>query len=771
MAGINRFRRVLYQPNTQYYPKYQEQNFIPDLSGLEGILNNLQQQYDASRNYQLPNYLRNSQTDTQAFHDYKNNLENMRQSAIDAFVNKDFNTGQSKLREFADYITNSKRPGGDYYELEKGVTDYNAALKRIQDTYLDQKSNLYNPYIFKYAKDKLDNGIDPFKDPTTGQYRASINGPTLNRYIPQEEVVKQYNEILDNIKADQVVYGNKVPKSLEGVSFKSLLERGETEFIDPRKVMRILANATTPEIQGSYNLLGEAMGIGPQGQFVDPKSGGFSNTMLGKLLTSLTDSKVYRKTTDKSLLVSDSYGEQRKLKALDTLYTASEGTLTAGPDFSMDKMTTQIEGLDSELNKLESRLKSTNNPLSAQELIHLDELKSRKNILEVTKNSYIQSFLDTEEGQKKLETHIKNPKVARFAPIDWLINTNKVTPEELQRYVTDPNSIPSSLMSLEIPALATGSKMVGYKSASNKTTLIEAIKSYREQFDSQAINKYAKNNKIALSANVIQGFNISGNNESNVAGTANKLLSDMVINKGGAFSVPSEGTTIDKLMEDNDITTKKYNISVGILDRRIGGENAYYFKATPKEEYSKTAKNFETYIFPKYDLGLESQIGEGLMQDALGKNKMGNYNTKPPLDLDESSMDWAGNSWKVYEAGRSKYAESQLGSTFKEFSNLEDQGILIPNQDYELYLPGMNPTTNTPLKFRKESAIQTDGSGRRYAGNKFSVLIPEVDNAGNKINIKVSANSISDLMVKLLQDSSNPEVVQEQSSTNIFNNQ
>ena len=245
----------------------------------------------------------------------------------------------------------------------------------------------------------------------------------------------------------------------------------------------------------------------------------------------------------------------------------------------------------------------------------------------------------------------------------------------------------------------------------------------------------------------------------------------MVINKGGAFSVPSEGTTIDKLMEDNDITTKKYNISVGILDRRIGGENAYYFKATPKEEYSKTAKNFETYIFPKYDLGLESQIGEGLMQDALGKNKMGNYNTKPPLDLDESSMDWAGNSWKVYEAGRSKYAESQLGSTFKEFSNLEDQGILIPNQDYELYLPGMNPTTNTPLKFRKESAIQTDGSGRRYAGNKFSVLIPEVDNAGNKINIKVSANSISDLMVKLLQDSSNPEVVQEQSSTNIFNNQ
>ena len=41
----------------------------------------------------------------------------------------------------------------------------------------------------------------------------------------------------------------------------------------------------------------------------------------------------------------------------------------------------------------------------------------------------------------------------------------------------------------------------------------------------------------------------------------------------------------------------------------------------------------------------------------------------------------------------------------------------------------------------------------------------------NKINIKVSANSISDLMVKLLQDSSNPEVVQEQSSTNIFNNQ
>lgn len=301
---INRFRRIFAEPNTEYLPQVQE-DFMPDLSGLEAVMNNLQAQLDATSQYDLPKYLRNSPTDVAAFNQYKANVEGYRDNAMESFKKGDIASGQSALRGFSDYMRKSKMPEGDFFELERGVQEYNASLKELKDTFLDQKSDLYNPYIFQHAKNKLDENIDPFRD-EFGNSRVGISAPVLDRYIPDAEVTKQLNEVLDNIESNQIIRGNRVPVRLQGLSFKQLLERGETEYIDFNKVASVLSNTVSPEIIKSYNLLGNAMGLGAnQGNFVSEDGKGFNpNTMLGRKLQGLAESKVFTKQKDDAKVIT-----------------------------------------------------------------------------------------------------------------------------------------------------------------------------------------------------------------------------------------------------------------------------------------------------------------------------------------------------------------------------------------------------------------------------------------------------------------------------------
>ena len=309
--AINRFRRITPNLNTEYLPQV-KQSFVPDLSGLESVMGGIQKEYDAlQKPFELPNYLRNSATDVQAFKDYKNSLETARQNAIDSFKNNDFNGGRTALRNLESTLLNAKQPGGVHHELERGLTEYNGALKEITKTYNDPKSPTYNPYLFKLAKDRLDNNIGDFKD-SFGEYRKGINGPILDKYIPQPEITKQLDNIIDNIEADKIVYGGTNISGLKGMSFKGLLERGELESINPNKVASVLMNSITPEMQLSIKQEGEAMGLkGDQSEVTQVGKGGkveFADTILGRMVKGLVESKSFKRQTDKSKVLSDNAG-------------------------------------------------------------------------------------------------------------------------------------------------------------------------------------------------------------------------------------------------------------------------------------------------------------------------------------------------------------------------------------------------------------------------------------------------------------------------------
>jgi hypothetical protein len=315
---INRFDTFL--PNDYSFNVYTPQVYTPDLSMLDSLLSGVQTEY-TNNNDQLsrimPNYLRNSETDIEAANQFRSKYDKYIEDSTNAFAEGDIQRGRSLLSEGMREVERDKLPGGDYFELERRLKEYTDQDAALQKLYIDEYES---PELYQYAKAKLDAGISPFKDIDTGQY-GSIGRPNMAKYIPQEEVVDQLDQIIDNISADQIVYGGYRGRNLEGVSFKQLLERGELEKIDYDKVAYVLANAVDPEMQLSYQQLGEALGLeGNQGEFlnspeeVEETGSLFKPTMLGNTVEALAKSKVYRKQKDKSKIITDEFSRSRALK-------------------------------------------------------------------------------------------------------------------------------------------------------------------------------------------------------------------------------------------------------------------------------------------------------------------------------------------------------------------------------------------------------------------------------------------------------------------------
>lgn len=314
----NRFDTYL--PLDLGFQVYTPQEYTPDLSMLDSLLGGLQKEYDAGMstlNRIMPNYWREHPTDIQAAKNYRSKFDSAIAQTSEAFANGNINEGRRLMADAMREIEKDQLPGGEYYELERRAKEASEQDKALKKTYLDEYKS---PELYQYARARMIDSAQPFKDPDTGEY-GIVGSPTMAKHIPQEEVVNQLDKIIDNIQADQVVYGGYRGRKLEGVSFKQLLERGEIEKIDYSKVANVLASAVSPEMMASYNQLGAALGMtGNQGRAVateeEFKNTGsvFAPTMLGNTLESLAQSKVYSKQTDKSKILTDEFSKERALK-------------------------------------------------------------------------------------------------------------------------------------------------------------------------------------------------------------------------------------------------------------------------------------------------------------------------------------------------------------------------------------------------------------------------------------------------------------------------
>lgn len=315
---INRFSRVPYE-YTPYFGPSVAQEVMPNLAPVEQQLDQYQALYNQTKNYKLPEYIRESPSDTKAFNEYVNTLDGYKEKAINALTNKNLSEGINSLRLMQSYQERSQQPGGDFYELQKNAEQFNVADKELKDVFLSQKSDKYNPYMYAFGRQKLVSNLGEFKN-ELGNYRTGVQAPILAKYYTEKEEADFFDSFLDNITADQVAIGPYV-SSLKGVPFKNLLQEGSIEKIDRNKVAAVLAQAITPQLADHYKQLGQAYGYEDDQSKLLPVYGkendlqGFSSdTLLGRRLNALVDSKVYSKVKKDSKVVADSYNEALSLK-------------------------------------------------------------------------------------------------------------------------------------------------------------------------------------------------------------------------------------------------------------------------------------------------------------------------------------------------------------------------------------------------------------------------------------------------------------------------
>lgn len=261
----NRFQNIGFQPrNIEFFPEVQ-QDILPDISGLGNYMQSLDQQLD--QELELPNYLQQSESDRNAYLNYKKEAQGFKQRAVEAFKSGKNDLGAEELRQYKNFLRNSKQPDGTYTRLEQGKAQYNAQVKRLQDMYM--KGDNANPILYNHSINLLNKGISPFED-EFGNARAQIDLPTMYSDKPRREFNKEMNEVLDNIEPDQIAYSGDINK-VRGLTLQQLISQGKTKYLDPTKVADVILGAITPEMKESFKQFGEAQGLGGQGAVLNRK--------------------------------------------------------------------------------------------------------------------------------------------------------------------------------------------------------------------------------------------------------------------------------------------------------------------------------------------------------------------------------------------------------------------------------------------------------------------------------------------------------------------
>ena len=321
----NRFQNIGFQPkNIEFFPEVQK-DILPDISGLGNYMQSLDQQLD--QELELPDYVQQSESDRNAYLNYKKEAQGYKERAIQAFKSGKNDLGAEELRQYKNFLRNSKQPDGTYTRLEQGKDQYNAQVKRLQDMYM--KGDNADPMLYNYSIDLLNKGISPFED-EFGNARAQIDSPNMVADKPRKDAAKYLDTIVDNIKADEIVKTQHMSK-VRGMNFKQLMTDGSTEFIDENKVFSVIMDAVSPEMKASFEQYGRALGLEGQGNVIDKDklaeynkrienkdTEGLSvldvidsSSSLGSLVRSLIKSKVYSKDKSTSKVITDSYGLQR----------------------------------------------------------------------------------------------------------------------------------------------------------------------------------------------------------------------------------------------------------------------------------------------------------------------------------------------------------------------------------------------------------------------------------------------------------------------------
>lgn len=226
---MNRYDQFL--DNDYSFQVYQPQEWQPNLEVMDEVLTGLQTEYDTGLGELeriMPNYLRQSESDTQAAQQFRQKYDNLIAQTTDAFTKGNINEGRRMMREGLREIEKDQLPGGDYYELERRVGEYKGIIDKYNKIYKDAPGE-YLPEILNRI------GITEFRNPETGEAQSIID-PNMGAYV---NIGEELDKRLDGFKSDKgtmIKIGDKwvYEESREEVKESDIQRAAQSILAEPR---------------------------------------------------------------------------------------------------------------------------------------------------------------------------------------------------------------------------------------------------------------------------------------------------------------------------------------------------------------------------------------------------------------------------------------------------------------------------------------------------------------------------------------------------------
>jgi len=237
--AISRYDQFL--DNDYSFQQYTPVEWQPNLEVMDEVLTGLQTEYDTGMGQLeriMPDYWRDSESDTQAAQQFRSKYDNLIAQTTDAFTKGNINEGRRLMNEGLREIERDKLPGGEYFELERRKKEYDLEDKKLQTIYLDPKSSQYNPQDYEYYKNKLKENASPFKD-EQGNY-GTIETPEMVRMYSDEEVNKQMIESITKLPANAYAVGPEWEERFQGMTIGDVMSQGMIKHLDPDKIASVL---------------------------------------------------------------------------------------------------------------------------------------------------------------------------------------------------------------------------------------------------------------------------------------------------------------------------------------------------------------------------------------------------------------------------------------------------------------------------------------------------------------------------------------------------
>lgn len=314
--AINRFRQII-PVRSNYVP----QTYVPDFAALATTLGSQQQAYDQALavGEKVPKHLQTPE-ERMALEDYMSSVRGQIDGLAQSYSDEGVNAGNRRRKELLREVSRDWQPGGKADIFQKRLETVESIRKKIDETYDD-------PRVANYYKNQIQ--ISPYEEAANAS-NYGIGNPNLTKVLSSEEKMKYYDQVVGNISADQIVGDAFLDRNaLKGLSFKDLLVRNKTKFIDWNKAAMALAEQTTPEILASEQVLGEAYGLeGNQSQIFEVDENGmpvqdkqgrvkFANTSLGQLLQGITRGTAFQEDDVTDKVITNDWAMWKSKRAVE----------------------------------------------------------------------------------------------------------------------------------------------------------------------------------------------------------------------------------------------------------------------------------------------------------------------------------------------------------------------------------------------------------------------------------------------------------------------